>query len=121
MNDCVATAPTSASAQDASAPIARNRDCTATPHSRRSRSHATMEYVELVAIRAGQCKRSGATLASDAACAGVRAGQATVRRGKPGASTTRTLKELQGAGQYQRAEDHTQTAGPAAARPPRRC
>src|SRR5581483_8401501 len=40
---CVATAPTSACTHGASAPTARNLDWTATPHSRRSRSQATIE------------------------------------------------------------------------------
>src|SRR5215216_3209702 len=47
---CVATAPTSGSAAGTPAPTARNFDCTATPHSRISRSHATIEYVEGLAI-----------------------------------------------------------------------
>jgi len=47
---CVARAPTSGSAAGTPAPTARNFDCTATPHSRASRSHATMEYVEGLAI-----------------------------------------------------------------------
>src|SRR5919197_5420724 len=46
----VATAPTSGSAAGTPAPTARNFDCTATPHSRASRSQATSEYVEGLAI-----------------------------------------------------------------------
>src|SRR5215212_4052893 len=47
---CVAIAPTSASAAGTPAPTARNFDCTATPHSAASRSQATMEYVDGLAI-----------------------------------------------------------------------
>src|SRR5213592_43722 len=46
----VASAPTSGSAAGTPAPTARNFDCTATPHSRASRSQATIEYVEGLAI-----------------------------------------------------------------------
>src|SRR6185503_7755669 len=47
---CVAMAPTCGSAAGTPAPTARNFDCTATPHSAASRSQATIEYVEGLAI-----------------------------------------------------------------------
>ncbi len=43
---CVAIAPTPASAHETTEPTARNFDCTATPHSPRSRSQAQIEYVD---------------------------------------------------------------------------
>src|SRR3954470_9920303 len=49
-NACVAIAPTEGSAAGTPAPTARNFDCTATPHSAASRSQATIEYVEGLAI-----------------------------------------------------------------------
>src|ERR1700704_3911462 len=45
MNDCVATAPTPASAQGTSPPTANQCDCTATPISPVAGSKATMEKV----------------------------------------------------------------------------
>src|SRR6187551_1944766 len=47
---CVAMAPTCGSAAGTPAPTARNFDCTATPHSAASRSQATIEYVDGLAI-----------------------------------------------------------------------
>src|SRR4029450_2580544 len=47
---CVAIAPVSGAATGTPAPTARNFDWTATPHSRASRSHATIEYVDGLAI-----------------------------------------------------------------------
>src|SRR3954451_949148 len=49
-NACVAIAPTWGSAAGTPAPTARDFDCTATPHSAASRSQATIEYVEGLAI-----------------------------------------------------------------------
>src|SRR5678815_1323383 len=46
----VAIAPTWGSAAGTPAPTARNLDCTATPHSADSRSQATIEYVDGLAI-----------------------------------------------------------------------
>ena len=54
---CVAMAPTCGSAAGTTAPTARNFDWTATPHSPASRSHATIEYVE---ITPGFCQRRAA-------------------------------------------------------------